>query len=1067
MTHDRLSDVLRISRDALEREGAARAAYLDSACGDDRDLRREVEALLADRSAGSHGLLDTPPWAPPSLDPGQHLGPYEVIRLLGTGGMGAVFQAEDTRLKRAVALKVLSGVSALDPAARERFTREARAIAALDHPHICALYDIGRDVPTVPVGRRPASPKPSGEGEAGPRAVPIDYLVMEYLEGETLAKRLAPPNGAARAKPLPFDEALAIGVQIADALAAAHKQGIVHRDLKPGNVMLTTTGAVRPGAPQVKLLDFGLAKLKRPALGAELGVSAASTAAPATTPGAVMGTVPYMAPEQLEGKEVDARADLFSFGCVLYEMLTGRRAFPGETSASVISAIMTAQPPPVSTLVPVTPPALEHLVTRCLAKNADERWQTARDVADELRWVQESGGAGRGKARRRNDSHRRPAWWKIAIPAAALVAIAAAAYLLHERSQPILTERDVVVLADFINTTGDTVWNGTLKQALGISLGQSPFLSIYPDEGVRETLTRMARSPDATVTGAVAREVGQREGLKAAVEGSIAALGSRYLIMVEVRDCRTGASLVSEKEEAESKEAVSTALDRLAVRIRRRLGESLTSVEKYDAPLERATTPSLEALQAYSLGVRESFSGNTSKAVTYLSRAIELDPTFASAYSRLANRYEVAGDSTRAEECARKAYALRDRATENERYYITSTYHLRVDGDLIKEVEVTELWKRAYPRNSVAANHLGGALAELGRLDEAAEQYRQVVSANRADPSAIANLAASLIALRRLAEAKALCEESLHEYPDSAGIHRALYLVALLQGDDGGARAQREWARGKPREPAFIEVDRQRAVHYGQFGRSRKLRLEAAALTGRQPPTGSGIAPITQAWVGNLDTAHEGALAALEAAKGNRAAAAEAALALALTGDGARAEPVAADLGSRFPVDTLLQARSIPVIRAGIELTRKNPQKAIQLLNRATAYDRGELTSLYLRGLAWLQAGSAADAAAEFQKVIERGDAARSVLYPLSYLGRARALALGGDVAASRKGYEDFLTLWKDADADIPILKEAKAEYAKLRSVSSRPRGVRRPDARASKPWALSLPRTPSARSAR
>ncbi len=381
MTDGRLSDVLRISRDALEREGAARGAYLDSACGGDAELRREVEALLADPSACSRGLLDTPPWAPPSLDPGQRLGPYEVVGLLGTGGMGAVYRAQDTRLKRTVALKVLSGGSALDPTARERFTREARAIAALDHPHICALYNIGTE------GR-------------------TDYLVMEHLEGETLAKRLAPRNGAAQAARLPLDEALTIGVQIADALAAAHKQGVVHRDLKPGNVMLTTTGAVRPGASQVKLLDFGLAKLRHPGFGPALGESALSTAEPATTPGAVMGTVPYMAPEQLEGKDVDARADLFSFGCVLYEMLTGRRAFPGETSASVISAIMTAQPPPVSTLGPRDTggagapghPLPGQESRRALANGARRRGRTA--VA--------AGNGRRREAAKREGPHHRP-----------------------------------------------------------------------------------------------------------------------------------------------------------------------------------------------------------------------------------------------------------------------------------------------------------------------------------------------------------------------------------------------------------------------------------------------------------------------------------------------------------------------------------------------------------------------------------------------------------------------------------------------------------------------------------
>jgi serine/threonine-protein kinase len=371
MATERLAEILKVYEAALERQGAERAAYLDTACGADAALRSEVESLLAEPSGGSRPLLDTPPWAAPPLDAGQKLGPYEVLGLLGTGGMGAVYRARDTRLNRTVAIKVLSGVNALDATARDRFTREAHAIAALDHPNICTLYDVGR------------------EGALG-------YLVMEHLEGETLAKKLEKRSGALGsrefdARRLHFDEALAIGAQVADALAAAHRHGIVHRDLKPGNVMLTTTGAVRPGAPQVKLLDFGLAKHVRPAAGlAALGASAAATEEPATTPGAVMGTVPYMAPEQLEGKEVDARADLFAFGCVLYEMLTGRRAFPGESGATVMSAILTQEPPPVSTLQPVSPPAVDRLVRRYLAKDPDARWQSAADVADEMRWLQET-----------------------------------------------------------------------------------------------------------------------------------------------------------------------------------------------------------------------------------------------------------------------------------------------------------------------------------------------------------------------------------------------------------------------------------------------------------------------------------------------------------------------------------------------------------------------------------------------------------------------------------------------------------------------------------------------------
>jgi serine/threonine protein kinase/tetratricopeptide (TPR) repeat protein len=1010
MTDDRLSDVLRISRDALEREPEARAAYLDSACRADAALRRDVEALLADPSAGSRGLLDTPPWAPPSLDPGQRLGPYEVAGLLGAGGMGAVYKAQDTRLKRTVALKVLSGGSALDSTARERLTREAHAIAALDHPHICALYDIGTE------GR-------------------TDYLVMEYLEGETLAKRLAPRGGAAHAKPLPLDEALIIGVQIADALAAAHKQGIVHRDLKPGNVMLTTTGAVRPGAPQVKLLDFGLAKLKHPGLGSALGESALSTAEPMTTPGAVMGTVPYMAPEQLEGKDVDARADLFSFGCVLYEMLTGRRAFPGETSASVISAIMTAQPPSISTLVPVTPPALEHLVTRCLAKNPDERWQTARDVADELRWLQETGGSvAESGASATAPAARRPrvAWWKIALPVAAVLASAASAYVLYERSRPVLTDRDVIVLADFVNTTGDAVFDGALKQALAMALEQSPFLSVYPADGVRDALKRMARPPDAPVTGALAREVCQREGLKAVLQGSVAALGNRYLIIVEAHDCDTGAALASDKEEAARKEEVVRALDRLAPRLRHRLGEALASVQKHDVPIEgKASTSSLEAYNAFSLAVKKLSVNKPAEAVPLFKRAIELDPNFAYAHARLAAAYESLPNSLAAQdESIQKAYALRDRVTEFERYYITVLYYAYHDGNLLKAIEAAESWKAAYPRSWLAAYNLGSAYTKVGRQQDAYEQARAVAFAPGMGPGAVSGVIQAAINTNRLAEAKTLCARLAEKFPDYGLVHHWLYRIAHLENDEAAMRAQREWARGKPEEPQFVNAERLRASEYGQFALSRKIASERAAAAGQKPPTGSGIGPSTQVFVGNLDVVRKEARAVLATNKDNWLAA----FALSLAGETAPAEALASDLEARYPVDTIVQKQMVPVLRASAELARNHPQRAIELLAPARPYDGREYYSPYLRGLAYLRTASAAEAAAEFQRIIDRrGVDEFSVLWPLSHLGKARALALGGDVAASKKAYEVFLTLWKDADPDIPILREAKAEYAKLK----------------------------------
>jgi serine/threonine protein kinase/tetratricopeptide (TPR) repeat protein len=1014
MDNARRRQVEAVALEALARGAGERAAYLDAACAGDAELRREVESLLAGQGEAA-ALLESPPWAAPVAPPlaaGTRLGPYEIEAAIGAGGMGEVYKARDTRLGRTVAIKVLPPALAGDPERRRRFEQEARAVSALNHPHICPLFDVGEA--TVP---NPESRIPNPE--------PIHYLVLAHLEGQTLAARLK--KGAP-----PVAHVLELGAQMADALSAAHKAGIVHRDLKPANVMLTKApaGANGPSGLQATLLDFGLAKLtghgERPALEAD-GVTASASL---TERGMVLGTVPYMAPEQVEGKAADARTDIWALGAVLYEMVTGRRAFEGETPTKVAAAILEREPAPVASLQAETPATLAHVIAKCLAKNPDSRWDTAHDVAEELRWLRAATGAASMSTRPASRRRRRV----LTVAATAMVALAAGAYAWHARSRPILTDRDVILLADFANTTGDPVFDGTLKRALAMQLEQSPFLSLYSDEGVRDTLKRMNRSPDEHVTGPVAREIAQREGVKAVLEGSIAALGSRYVVMVSAIDAQTGAALAGGKEEAGSKEDVLKALDRLAVRLRRRLGESLESL-RAGARLPEVTTPSLEALKAFDLGRREQQATRWAKAIPPYERAVELDPDFALALTHLAVVHNNSGgDRRKTIDIVKKAYALRDRVTESERLRILEIYHTFVTGDYLKRAEILELWSSRYPRAFTAHNNLALVDITLGRLEEALTAARRAVDLMPHVVLGYGNLASSLLRLGRFAESRATWEEVGRRFPDYQGHHGQLYLIALLQGDAAEARRQLDWSKGKPQEATFLGYLSQQDAQAGQLARAGERESQAAITAGRKPARSSSTRARNLALTGRLGPARNEVRAVLQEFPGDPTRMATAAFVLALAGEVAEAGKLADALAAQSPEHTLLHARDLAWIRAATELARGRGQEAIAHLAASKPYDRGEVESHYLRGLAYLQLKSAPEALAAFQVIVDRPQVDQfSVMHPLARLGRARAAALAGDLATARTAYEDFLTWWKDADQGLPVLVAAKTEYERLK----------------------------------
>jgi eukaryotic-like serine/threonine-protein kinase len=994
---------------------------------------------------------------------GTVFGPYRVIEKIGAGGMGDVYRALDTRLEREVALKLISesfltselGTGSPSPAgtphsrvhlSHERFLREARAAATLNHPNICAIHDVG-------------------EQDGQP------YLVMELLRGETLKLYLTHHS-------LSPSEVIALGQQAASALAAAHARGIVHRDIKPANLFVVDSGRDRK---QLKILDFGLAKKQ----GLEASPdsryfdtqnnTASATATgmmDLTTPGSTVGTAAYMSPEQAKGEPLDARTDLFSLGSVLYEMATAQPAFGGRSTAEVFAALLMKDPPPVSSLNPAMPSALDPVVAKLLAKDRDQRYGSAEELLADLEAI--SGSASRSSAAIHpaaasaiplasallpppETGWRRARNRMIVVCVLLLVAFASGAFLLRNRLGiklgPVASTaalpsadqaakpaalKDAIIVADFINKTGDPVFDTTLNQALRVQLGQSPVLDIVSQQHLRQSLQYLGRKQDEFITPQIAREIGEREGVKAILTRTIAPIGKAFVLTLNAQNTASGDDIASEEATASDKEHVLEALNQVATGMRAKLGESLSSIQKLNAPFGQATTPSLEAFRAYALGDEAHQKGNDiPEAQDHYKRALELDPKLAMAWARLGVLRLNTGAVSEASEYFTRAWQLKGNVSEREKLYIDGHYYSTVVGDLHKSIETLQVATQEYPLQIDNFINLGSFYLSNGDIDKGAAANRRALELQPDDAIGLENGTSVATILDQPAEARKYIAEVQHLGLNGTSLLLNEGLYYASQSDWNSVQRILAKTAGRPDQFSVTTFWGSILPQLGQIQLARTTFLraadQAASVKEKDAQAGGLLSAAGAGWMVDrcFDPDHA-VKEALQLDKGKVTLIA-AATALALCNEEKQATPMLASLEKRYPEDTLVQELYVPQFRAWLAIKAGDAQRGLVLLERVRAHDAVSYAP-YLRGLAYLQLKDPRNAIASFQDATHLKGLAYYVgsPYALSYLGLGRAYAMSGDKAAAKKAYDVFFTEWKNADPGLPVVAEAKKEYAQL-----------------------------------